>query len=123
MKATLLPVAASILVASLGLASAPALGHPRGDTRRTRATSFQAAIRAVPYTTTRVRVANVAGYRMDRATRTLHNQGLRVNEECSGLFGCIIKSQWWICAQLPRAGRLVPKYSVVAIYGERRGDC
>jgi beta-lactam-binding protein with PASTA domain len=68
-------------------------------------------------------VPNVVGFRMDRATRTLHNRGLRVNEECSGLFGCIIKSRWWVCEQSPRAGRRVAKYSVVVIYAERRGEC
>src|SRR5512132_707758 len=73
--------------------------------------------------TAKVRMPNVVGFRMDRATRTLHDRGLRVNEECSGLLGCILKSRWWICSQSPRAGRLVPKYSVVVIYGERRGDC
>lgn len=73
--------------------------------------------------TARVVVPNVVGFRMDRATRTLHSRGLRVNEECSGVFGCIIKSRWWICHQSPRAGRRVPRYSVVVIYGERRGRC
>ena len=66
---------------------------------------------------------NVVGFRMDRATRTLRDRGLRVNEECSGLFGCIVKSRWWVCAQSPRAGRRVSKYSVVVIYAERRGEC
>lgn len=74
-------------------------------------------------TKAKVRVPNVVGFRMDRATRTLHNVRLRVNEECSGLFGCIIKSRWWVCAQSPRAGRYVPRYSVVVIYAERRGEC
>jgi hypothetical protein len=60
---------------------------------------------------------------MDRATRTLHNRGLRVNEECSGIFGCIIKSRWWVCVQSPRPGKRVAKYSVVVIYAERRGEC
>ena len=71
----------------------------------------------------RVVVPNVVGFRMDRATRTLHSRGLRVNEECSGVFGCILKSRWWICDQSPRAGRRVSRYSVVVIYGERRGQC
>jgi beta-lactam-binding protein with PASTA domain len=73
--------------------------------------------------TARVVVPNVVGFRMDRATRTLHDRGLRVNEECSGLFGCIIKSRWWVCEQSPRAGRRVSKYTVVVIYAERRGEC
>jgi hypothetical protein len=73
--------------------------------------------------TARVVVPNVVGFRMDRATRTLHDRGLRVNEECSGLFGCIIKSRWWVCDQSPRAGRRVSKYAVVVIYAERRGEC
>jgi hypothetical protein len=71
----------------------------------------------------RVVVPNVIGFRMDRATRTLHARGLRVNEECSGVFGCIIKARWWVCVQAPRPGRRVPRYSVVVIYGERRGEC
>lgn len=68
-------------------------------------------------------VPNVVGFRMDRATRTLRARGLRVNEECSGIFGCITKSRWWICHQSPRPGKRVRKYSVVVIYGERRGKC
>jgi beta-lactam-binding protein with PASTA domain len=73
--------------------------------------------------TTRVVVPNVVGMRMDRATRTLRNHGLRVNEECSGLFGCIVKSRWWVCRQSPRVGKSVRRYSVVVIYAERRGEC
>jgi hypothetical protein len=62
--------------------------------------------------------------RMDRATRVLHARGLRVNEECSGLLGCIIKANWWICTQSPRAGRPVAPYSVVTIFGRRSlSDC
>ena len=68
-------------------------------------------------------VPNVVGMRMDRATRTLRTRGLRVNEECSGLFGCVVKSQWWVCHQSPRAGKRVRRYDVVVIYGERRGQC
>jgi hypothetical protein len=68
-------------------------------------------------------VPKVVGMRMDRATRMLRSRGLRVNEECSGLFGCIQKSGWWVCHQSPRPGRRVARYSVVVVYGERRGDC
>jgi beta-lactam-binding protein with PASTA domain len=71
----------------------------------------------------RVVVPNVVGMRMDRATRTLHSRGLRVNEECSGLFGCIVKSRWWVCYQSPRAGTKLRPYRVVVIYAERRGEC
>jgi beta-lactam-binding protein with PASTA domain len=71
----------------------------------------------------RVKVPNVVGMRMDRATRTLHNVRLRVNEECSGLFGCVVKSRWWICEQDPAPGTRLSSYSVVVIYGERRGGC
>jgi hypothetical protein len=73
--------------------------------------------------TARVVVPNVVGLRMDQATRTLQARGLRVNEECSGIFGCIVKSRWWVCTQTPTAGRKLPKYSVVVIYAERRGEC
>src|SRR5690349_2530188 len=66
------------------------------------ASASPVTVSAVPFAATaKVRVANVVGFRMDRATRTLHDQSLRVNEECSGLFGCIIKSRWWVCHQSP----------------------
>lgn len=68
-------------------------------------------------------VPNVVGMRMDLATRTLRQRGLRVNEECSGLLGCIVKSRWWVCTQTPRAGARLAKYRVVVIYAERRGEC
>lgn len=71
----------------------------------------------------KVVVPKVIGMRMDMATRTLRARGLRVNEECSGLFGCIVKSRWWVCAQTPRAGTRLAKYRVVVIYAERRGEC
>ena len=71
----------------------------------------------------RVVMPTVIGMRMDRATHKLHTVGLRVNEECSGVFGCIIKANWWICEQHPRAGTRVVKYSVVMIYGMREGEC
>jgi len=72
-------------------------------------------------------VPNVVGLRMDRATRLLHSRNLRVNEECpEALFGCIIKSNWWICRQYPRAGKRVRRYAVIITYGVRergRTDC
>jgi PASTA domain len=71
----------------------------------------------------RVVVPRVVGMRMDRATRTLQSRGLRVNEECSGLFGCIVKSRWWVCHQTPRPGTRLRRYRVVVIYAERRGEC
>ncbi len=73
--------------------------------------------------TASIRVPNVVGLRMDMATRLLRSKGLRVNEECSGIFGCIIKANWWVCEQMPRPGGRVGKYSVVVTYAERRGEC
>ena len=81
------------------------------------------ALGASRTSTARVVVPRVVGMRMDRATRTLHSRGLRVNEECSGLFGCIVKSNWWVCKQAPRPGTRVRPYRVVVIYAERRGEC
>jgi beta-lactam-binding protein with PASTA domain len=78
---------------------------------------------AAQHSVAKVVMPNVVGMRMDRATRRLHNLGLRVNEECSGLFGCIIKANWWICTQNPRPGRKLNRYTVVLIYGKRQGDC
>jgi hypothetical protein len=106
----LLGLATVVAALLVGLATTESLA----STESTRGATAEAA---------KVRVPNVIGFRMDRATRTLHDRGLRVNEECSGLFGCIIKSRWWVCVQSPRAGRLVAKYSVVVIYAERRGEC
>lgn len=71
----------------------------------------------------KVLVPNVVGLRMDQSTRLLHAKRLRVNEECSGLFGCVVKSNWWVCAQTPRAGSRVRRYSVVFTYGARKGEC
>ena len=69
-------------------------------------------------------VPNVIGMRTDRATRrALHQRSLRVNEECSGLFGCIVKSRWWVCSQSPRPGARVAKFRIVVIYAERKGEC
>src|SRR4051812_47677380 len=68
---------------------------------------------------TRGVMPNGIGMRMDRATKTLHQRGLRVNEECSGFFGCVVKANWWICTQSPRPGRRVAQFSVVMIYGKR----
>lgn len=69
-------------------------------------------------------VPNVVGLRMDTSTRLLHARGLRVNEECpKALFGCVIKANWWICRQYPRAGARVPRYSTIITYGVRhRGE-
>ena len=83
----------------------------------------QAHPRTATVPTAKVVVPNVVGFRMDQATRTLHQRGLRVNEECSGIFGCIVKSRWWVCTQTPSVGRRVARYSVVVIYAERRGEC
>ena len=71
----------------------------------------------------KVVMPSVVGFRMDRATRAVQARGLRVNEECSGLFGCIVKSRWWVCEQSPRAGQRVAKHTVVVIFAERRGEC
>jgi beta-lactam-binding protein with PASTA domain len=81
------------------------------------------AVSAAEPAAAKVVVPNVVGMRMDRATRTLQGRGLRVNEECSGLMGCWVKSRWWVCEQSPRAGARLARYRVVVIYGERRGEC
>jgi hypothetical protein len=113
----------------IGVASAAMLlllGVPAVQASPASGAASSATVSASPesvVTTARVRVPNVVGFRMDRATRTLRSLGLRVNEECSGLFGCIVKSQWWVCEQSPRAGRYLPKYAVVVTYAERRGQC
>lgn len=106
----LLVLAALVVATSVGLATTESFAST--DDARTATVDVA-----------KVRVPNVIGFRMDRATRTLRNRGLRVNEECSGLFGCIVKSRWWVCVQAPRPGKLVRKYSVVVIYAERRDEC
>ena len=107
MKKLIVVAMAALLLASTAVAAQPISGG--GSTP-----AVQAASVVVP---------RVVGFRMDRATRTLHLRGLRVNEECSGVFGCIVKSRWWVCHQSPRAGKRVSRSSTVVIYAERRGDC
>jgi hypothetical protein len=70
-----------------------------------------------------VTVPNVVGMRLDLATRTLHARGLRVNEECNGLLGCVVKRNWEACTQHPRAGRKLRRSAVVLVYAERPGNC
>jgi beta-lactam-binding protein with PASTA domain len=70
-----------------------------------------------------VSVPSVVGLRLDRATKKLQAVGLRVNEECSGLFGCVIKSNWEACHQTPDAGKRIRKGTVVVVYAERPGEC
>jgi hypothetical protein len=105
-----LVLGAALTAIALGGSASASLARPSGPQTTTASSA-------------NVRVPRVVGYRMDLATRTLHNAGLRVNEECSGIFGCIIKSRWWVCTQRPQAGRYVARYSVVVIYAERRGEC
>jgi len=107
MKRSLTATVLAGSVAALCIAVASALGAAKSPAR--------------PSAT--VVMPKVVGMRMDRATRTLHSRGLRVNEECSGLLGCWVKSRWWVCHQSPRAGKRVRRYSVVVIYAERRGEC
>jgi hypothetical protein len=106
LKRLIVVVTGALLLASMGVAAGPIRGssNPAGHAAR-------------------VVVPRVVGFRMDQATRTLHLRGLRVNEECSGVFGCIVKSRWWVCQQSPRAGKRVSRFSTVVIYAERRGEC
>jgi hypothetical protein len=113
-----LPVAIALAVVAVQAEGSAA----EGSAATPAAASAPAAART-PAAANLIRVPNVVGLRMDLATRMLRDRGLRVNEECSGLFGCIIKSRWWVCVQYPRAGRYLRRYAVVAIYGERRGEC
>jgi beta-lactam-binding protein with PASTA domain len=71
----------------------------------------------------KVQVPSVVGLRLDRATRAMHDRGLRVNEECNGVFGCIIKRRWVVCDQDPEPGSRVRRGFVVAVYADRPGKC
>jgi beta-lactam-binding protein with PASTA domain len=71
----------------------------------------------------KVQVPDVVGLRLDRASRTMHDRGLRVNEECNGLFGCIVKRRWVVCDQDPAPGSRVRRGFVVALYSDRPGKC
>jgi len=71
----------------------------------------------------KVQVPSVVGLRLDRATRTMHDRGLRVNEECNGVFGCIVKRRWVVCDQDPEPGSRVRRGFVVAVYADRPGKC
>lgn len=87
-----------------------------------------AACAAIPVATsaapalsdTTVRVPRLIGRKLPLAELLLRRAGLRVGrEDCDCTFGVVIKSNWYVCMQWPRPGKLVRRGSRVATYSVR----
>jgi beta-lactam-binding protein with PASTA domain len=78
-----------------------------------------------PETTSSVRVPKIVGKKLPLAEYLIRQAGLRVGrEDCDCTFGVVIKSNWYVCIQSPRAGRMVARRTRVNTYSERsRSDC
>jgi beta-lactam-binding protein with PASTA domain len=66
-----------------------------------------------------IRVPNLHCRRLDRAEDQLHRLGLKVRERGGGVFGIVVKSNWVVTSQSPRAGTSVAKGRRVTVYVDR----
>jgi beta-lactam-binding protein with PASTA domain len=69
----------------------------------------------------KVKVPQLRCRRLDVAEDMLHSKGLRVRERGGGVFGIVVKSNWRVVTQSPRAGSRVPRGTRVTVYVDR--DC
>src|SRR5689334_11705879 len=72
-----------------------------------------------------VRVPALRGKRIPLAEVLIRRAGLRVGrEDCNCTFGMVIKSNWVVCMQWPKARKLVRRGTRVATYSDREiYDC
>ncbi|HWK28089.1 MAG TPA: PASTA domain-containing protein [Solirubrobacter sp.] len=70
---------------------------------------------------TKVTVPSVRCKRLDIAEDVLHRRGLKVRTRGGGTFGIVVKSNWFVVSQSPRAGTRVNKGRRVTVYVDR--DC
>jgi beta-lactam-binding protein with PASTA domain len=72
-----------------------------------------------------VRVPSVRGKKLPYAEVLIKRAGLRVGrEDCDCTFGVVIKSNWYVCQQWPRAGKAVRRGNRVDTYSVRdMADC
>jgi hypothetical protein len=67
-----------------------------------------------------VRVPALRGKRLPLAEVLIRRAGLRVGrEDCDCTFGVVIKSNWLVCMQWPKARKLVRRGTRVATYSAR----
>jgi beta-lactam-binding protein with PASTA domain len=78
---------------------------------------------ARPHTSTSVRVPNVTGRYLNVAERRLIAAHLIPIEKGGGIFGIVVKADWQVCFQSPRAGKLVRAGSRVTVFVSRPGNC
>jgi len=69
------------------------------------------------------RVPNVTHMRLDTAQSRLQLTGLRTKAHGGGFFGIVVKHNWEVCFQNPRAGKRVAPHSRVNLYVSRPGEC
>src|SRR4051794_34487873 len=75
------------------------------------------------HTTIAVRVPNVTHMRLDLAQARLQIAGLRSKAHGGGIFGIVVKHNWEVCFQNPRAGKSVARHAKVDLYVSRPGEC
>ena len=80
---------------------------------------------AAPVTNSSIRVPRLIGKKLPLAEVLIRRAGLHIGkEDCDCTFGVVVKSNWYVCIQWPRAGRLVARGTRVATYSVRyMSDC
>jgi beta-lactam-binding protein with PASTA domain len=71
------------------------------------------------YAARTVKVPSLHCRRLDRAEDMLHTRGLKVRERGGGIFGILVKSNWVVTGQSPRAGTRVHRGARVTVYVDR----
>jgi hypothetical protein len=66
-----------------------------------------------------VRVPNVHCRRLDVAEDIMHGHHLRTREVGGGVFGIVVKSNWFVTRQRPVAGARVARRTRVSLYVAR----
>jgi len=66
-------------------------------------------------------VPSVVGKRLDVAELKLHANGIRYKEIGGGVFGIIVRSNWQVCQQLPKAGSVTN--ARIKLVVDRPGNC
>jgi beta-lactam-binding protein with PASTA domain len=70
-----------------------------------------------------VRVPKVTGLYLNVAETRLEARGLIPIDKGGGIFGIVIKADWQVCFQTPRAGARVHRGSKVTVFVSRPGNC
>jgi beta-lactam-binding protein with PASTA domain len=70
-----------------------------------------------------VRVPKVTGFYLNTAERLLRAHGLSPVAKGQRVYGIMVKADWQVCAQFPRAGRRVRRGTKVSLFIQRPGRC